>query len=568
MKAKVLQIHWHSTQAVYSADFDPLNSGRLATAGADNAIRIWKIVTDMTNVNPPTVQFLASLERHTRAVNVVRFSPAGDVLASAGDDGDIILWQPPAHDPGYGKPRQVSAFEKALNENADIEVESWKMKSIIKGSRDIYDLAWSPCGRYIITGSIDNAATVWDVESRKAIRKLESHKHFVQGVAWDPLGQYIATQSSDRSVHIYRVNVQSDNITIHPLNKVNKMEIPKCLQSVQNVTPPDSPPREILQDTILMPPPALPCQKSDKNKLNMMLYHDDTLPSFFRRLSFTPDGSLLLTPAGRYKTVQLKSSSQSPFSAIETPFAKVNEDSKPTVHFFARNTLNRFVCTLEAFMLRQLIFFGRRNPLGHFPCHKKPATIVKVSPVFYKHQSDDDISMGFKLSYRMLIAIGTTDSVIIYDTKQFNPIVYLTGVHYASITDLAWSRDGRILFVTSCDAFCSMISFEKNELGEPVEWNQLPIAIRSRAVYNSMNPTQSSSNITVSTVNDSEMVNDGTTSDSIKHVNTASNTDMSASAINDGKRVEGKPATTAELGAGDDGKKKKKRITPMLVSTV
>jgi chromatin assembly factor 1 subunit B len=33
----------------------------------------------------------------------------------------------------------------------------------------------------------------------------------------------------------------------------------------------------------------------------MYLYHNEALLSFFRRLSFSTDGSLLLAPAGQYK---------------------------------------------------------------------------------------------------------------------------------------------------------------------------------------------------------------------------------------------------------------------------
>jgi len=32
------------------------------------------------------------------------------------------------------------------------------------------------------------------------------------------------------------------------------------------------------------------------------LFHDDTLRSFFRRLAFSPDGQLLITPAGLMET--------------------------------------------------------------------------------------------------------------------------------------------------------------------------------------------------------------------------------------------------------------------------
>lgn len=37
------------------------------------------------------------------------------------------------------------------------------------------------------------------------------------------------------------------------------------------------------------------------------MFHDDSMKSFFRRLSFTPDGSLLLTPGVFTKGFHLKS---------------------------------------------------------------------------------------------------------------------------------------------------------------------------------------------------------------------------------------------------------------------
>lgn len=35
--------------------------------------------------HPPRVEYLATLSKHTAPVNVVRFSPSGQILASAGD---------------------------------------------------------------------------------------------------------------------------------------------------------------------------------------------------------------------------------------------------------------------------------------------------------------------------------------------------------------------------------------------------------------------------------------------------------------------------------------------------
>lgn len=52
----------------------------------------------------------------------------------------------------------------AESDDEEFERETWRVQSMMRGSlSDIYDLAWSPDGRYIISGSIDNTARIWDV---------------------------------------------------------------------------------------------------------------------------------------------------------------------------------------------------------------------------------------------------------------------------------------------------------------------------------------------------------------------------------------------------------------------
>lgn len=71
-------------------------------------------------------------------------------------DGNIILWRPTE------SKEAVSRF--AESDDEEFERETWRVQSMMRGSlSDIYDLAWSPDGRYIISGSIDNTARIWDV---------------------------------------------------------------------------------------------------------------------------------------------------------------------------------------------------------------------------------------------------------------------------------------------------------------------------------------------------------------------------------------------------------------------
>lgn len=91
---------------------------------------------------------------------------------------------------------------------------------------------------------------------------------------------------------------------------------------------------------------------------------------------------------------------------------------------------------------------------------------VRFCPIFYKlHAHDADQPPVIELPYRMVFAVATKSSVILYDTQQSMPIGLISNIHYTRLTDLAWSHDGRILIVSSTDGFCTLITFATGELG-------------------------------------------------------------------------------------------------------
>ena len=225
---------------------------------------------------------------------------------------------------------------------------------------------------------------------------------------------------------------------------------------------------------------------------NASLYANETLTSFFRRLTFTPDGSLLLTPAGQYQTQHQAEGAAKPTYEITN-----------TVYIYSRGGINK-------------------APIAHLPGHKKPSVAVRCSPIVYSLrqsaapptkniiidtsspedpmpslpepltkpisaastpsvmepppppprsaasetplpnpnskipsvESPAPTSAGsattapaaavpgpksaFALSHRMIYAVATQDSVLLYDTQQQTPICVVSNLHCATFTDLAW----------------------------------------------------------------------------------------------------------------------------------
>ncbi|KAI5077426.1 hypothetical protein GOP47_0007250 [Adiantum capillus-veneris] len=398
MKGGTLQITWHGSDPVLTLDFHSL-SGLLATGGADHDIKFWTL-HEARDGPLPSATFHSSLSYHTAAVNVVRFSVAGDQLASGADGGEILLWK--------------------LTENSEAS-NMWKLaKNLRFHVKDVLDLQWSLDGVSLISGSVDNTVIIWDIAKGNPQQVLKDHMHYVQGVAWDPIGQYIASISGDRTCRIY---------TSKPQNSKSKSQ-DRPNFSCQSVLVKAELPKQ--EDDATKDPPT---------KLN--LFHDETLPSFFRRLAWSPEGSFLLVPAG--------------------------------IHKFPSET----VLTNTAFIISRK---DLSRPAVQLPGASKPVVAVRFCPVLFtcysnieqKTEKDSNDTGVFKLPYRLVFAVATLNSLYVYDTQSRHPLALLAGIHYAAITDIAWSTDGKFLAVSSQDGFCTLVMFDREELGSPLLSSEVP----------------------------------------------------------------------------------------------
>lgn len=469
MNSATIAVHWHDDgQPVYSVSMEPTKlrhrAHRLATAGGDNNVRVWHVnYGAVSTLDETSVEYLSTLRKHTQAVNAVRFDPTGELLATAGDDGMLILWSRSDH------------IIQEFGHQDDEAKESWTVKLLHNTQLEIYDVCWSPDSKYIATGSMDNITKIYSAATGQKLCELADHSHYVQGVAWDPLNEFLATQGADRTLHIYSLKPGEGALLLVPtlFFKVLRTDLPvskmllsgytlsglateAVLSSTDasprsppaslNMSPPlqkhvhhvvTSPKRKTLPSESLAAVSSSTGQAITRLKRSSYLYHSETLQSFFRRLSFSPDGMLLLTPLGIYKN--------------ETSLNKENSESTHlnTVYIYIRSGLNR-------------------PPVCHLPGLPKPAVAIAFNPIYYE-LSQSQHPPVFELAYKLVFAVATQDSVYIYDTQNSRPLGALTNLHYLTITDLCWDCDGQSIVVSSAEGFCSVIAFEEGRFGKAYE---------------------------------------------------------------------------------------------------
>lgn len=184
----------------------------LASSGAGGRITVW----DLTD---PTVS--RRLDTGGQYAGVTAISPDNRWLVSIsgplGGTNNFDLW-----DLGSGVRLHRSSTAAALAadfspdgttlavaQGTNIvlrEVHDWREVRTFQGhTSEIWDVCFSPDGRQLASGSVDNTIRLWDVETGRAIRILTGHRDTVYAVAFAPDGQRLASASGDRTVRLWDV---------------------------------------------------------------------------------------------------------------------------------------------------------------------------------------------------------------------------------------------------------------------------------------------------------------------------------------------------------------------------
>ena len=158
-----------------------------------------------------------TLRGHDARINSVAFSPDGEAIVTASDDGTARIWELSSGDSrtleGPGRDVKSAAFSpdgtQVVTAGTDDKARVWDVAggeqvAVLRGhSSTVYSAAFSPDGKLVVTGSGDNSARIWDLADGRTRVVLAGHEDTLVAARFSPDGRFVVTASFDGTARVW-----------------------------------------------------------------------------------------------------------------------------------------------------------------------------------------------------------------------------------------------------------------------------------------------------------------------------------------------------------------------------
>eukprot|EP01032_Pedospumella_encystans_P016381 gene16381-18691_t len=207
--ARYLQLNGHQGE-VFMCLWNP-QLKQLATGSADGMCRLWNLSTmdaEKWASNDTDIPLKTAIMPHTQSegekfkdVTSVTWSPDGQFLATGCYDGVARIWDNSCYD----------GVARIWDNSGNL------VTYLREHTGPVFSLKWSKSGKYILSGSYDRRAIVWNASSGVIVKVFSLHAGPVLDVDWRDSDSF-ATCSSDRSIYICQVSSQEENTPLRCLS--------------------------------------------------------------------------------------------------------------------------------------------------------------------------------------------------------------------------------------------------------------------------------------------------------------------------------------------------------------
>jgi len=215
---------------------------RIASAGADGTVRIWKAETG---------ESLLTYRGHTRLLNKINllakiytaaWSPDGQRIASSGDGANVYIWSaatgqthtlyqnhsglwPSVYTVAWSPDGQrIASACSSMGRDKTIHVWDTNTGQTLRHydahykrlpDFSILSLAWSSDGGHLAAVCGDRAIRIWSTATGELVSMYHFRSNWSNHIAWSPNNQYLASAHSDHTVQIWDILTQANVRSYH-----------------------------------------------------------------------------------------------------------------------------------------------------------------------------------------------------------------------------------------------------------------------------------------------------------------------------------------------------------------